>query len=101
MRQARPRSGADHDLACRIPPAFAATRREPQSANVFHHPAGEPVLMGKWLAKVVSTFSWLVAHGVCVHRHTLRVKFTYENHIRSLGIQALEGARMKSYLRTG
>ena len=51
-------------------------RREPQSANVFHHPAGEPVLMGKWLAKVVSTFSWLVAHGVCVHRHTLRVKFT-------------------------
>ena len=27
MRQARPRSGADHDLACRIPPAIATTRR--------------------------------------------------------------------------
>ena len=30
VRQARPRSGADHDLACRTRPAFAATvaRRE-------------------------------------------------------------------------
>ena len=30
MRQARPRSGADHDLTCRTRPAFAATvaRRE-------------------------------------------------------------------------
>ena len=59
------------------------------------------VLMGNSLAEMLSTFSWLAHHGFWVNRHALRVEFTYESRMRSLGIQALEGARMKSFLRTG
>jgi len=50
---------------------------------------------------MLSTLSWLAHYGFWVNRHTLRVEFTYESRMRSLGIQALEGARMKSFLRTG
>ena len=104
MRQARPRSGADHDLACRIPPAFAATvagRELCQRLSSLFSPAGLTVLMGNSLAEMLSTLSWLAHYGFWVNRHTLRVEFTYESRMRSLGIQALEGARMKSFLRTG
>ena len=75
-----------------------------KSANVFHRfsrPRGSTVLMGNSLAEMLSTFSWLAHYGFWVNRHTLRVEFTYESRMRSLGIQALEGARMKSFLRTG
>ena len=74
-----------------------------KSADIFHHfssPAGLTVLMGNSLAEMLSTFSWLAHYGFWVHRHTLRMKSTYESRMRSLGIQALEGARMKSFLRT-
>ena len=60
-------------------PDTAGVRSHPSRPAICQRlssPAGETVLMGNWLAKVVSTFSWLAAHGVCVHRHTLRVKFT-------------------------
>ena len=75
----------------------------PTSVIVLLRPRGWPSLsdMGNSLAKVLSTLSWLAHYGFWVNRHTLRVKFTYESRMRSLGIQALEGARMKSYLRTG
>ena len=75
-----------------------------KSANVFHRFSrrrGSTVLMGNSLAEMLSTFSWLAHYGFWVNRHTLRVEFTYESRMRSLGIQALEGARMKSFLRTG
>ena len=104
MRQARPRSGADHDLTCRTRPAFAATvaRREfCQRPSLRFSPTGLTVLMGNSLAEMLSTLSWLAHYGFWVNRHTLRVEFTYESRMRSLGIQALEGARMKSFLRTG
>ena len=74
------------------------------SATVFHRvsrPRGSTVLMGNSLAEMLSTLSWLAHYGFWVNRHTLRVEFTYESRMRSLGIQALEGARMKSFLRTG
>ena len=64
-------------------------------------PRGSTVLMGNSLAEMLSTFSWLAHYGFWVNRSTLHVEFTYESRIRSLGIQALEGARMKSFLRTG
>ena len=64
-------------------------------------PAGLTVLMGNSLAEMLSTLSWLAHYGFWVNRHTLRVEFTYESRMRALGIQALEGARMKSFLRTG
>ena len=104
VRQARPRSGADHDLACRTRPAFAATvaRREfCHRLSLASRPRGSTVLMGNSLAEMLSTLSWLAHYGFWVNRHTLRVEFTYESRMRSLGIQALEGARMKSFLRTG
>ena len=50
VRQARPRSGADHDLACRIPPAFATTvaRREfCQRLSSLFSPAGLDRTYGK------------------------------------------------------
>ena len=74
------------------------------SATVFHRvsrPRGSTVLMGNSLAEMLSTLSWLAHYGFWVNRHTLRVEFTYESRMRALGIQALEGARMKSFLRTG
>ena len=58
-------------------------------------------LIGNSLAEMLSTLSWLAHYGFWVNRHTLRVEFSYESRMRSLGIQALEGARMKSFLRTG
>jgi hypothetical protein len=73
-----------------LPPSFIASR-----------PRGSTVLMGNSLAEMLSTLSWLAHYGFWVNRHTLRVEFTYESRMRALGIQALEGARMKSFLRTG
>ena len=66
MRQARPRSGADHDLACRTRPEFAATIAgrelcQRPSSLFFAHGAGFP--MGNSLAKVLTTFSLVAAHG--------------------------------------
>ena len=101
MRQARPRSGADHDLACRIPPAIATTVARREICRHLSSLFFLTVLMGNSLAEMLSTFSWLAHYGFWVHRHTLRMKSTYESRMRSLGIQALEGARMKSFLRTG
>ena len=101
MRQARPRSGADRDLACRIPPAIATTVARREICRHLSSLFFLTVLMGNSLAEMLSTFSWLAHYGFWVNRHTLRVEFTYESRMRSLGIQALEGARMKSFLRTG
>jgi hypothetical protein len=77
-----------------LPPSFIADECVPR-------PRGSTVLMGNSLAEMLSTLSWLAHYGFWVNRHTLRVEFTYESRMRSLGIQALEGARMKSFLRTG
>ena len=55
--------------------------------------------MGNSLAETLSTFSWLAHQIFWVNRHTLRVKFTYESRMRSLGIQALGGLSMKSFRR--
>ena len=51
----------------------------PTSFITLFSPAGEiprTVLMGNSLAETLTKFSLLAAHGVCVHRHTLRVKST-------------------------
>ena len=51
----------------------------PTSFITLFSPEGEipqTVLMGNSLAETLTKFSLLAAHGVCVHRHTLRVKCT-------------------------
>ena len=103
MRQARPRSGADHvhDLACRTRPAIATTVAGREFCQRLSSPAGLTVLMGNWLAKVLTKFSLELFPGSGCHGHAMRFRLTYETHMRSLGIQALEGAGMKSFLRTG
>ena len=101
VRQARPRSGADHDLACRTRPAIATTVAGREFCQRLSSPAGLTVLMGNRLAKVLTKFSLELFPGSGCHGHAMRFRLTYETHMRSLGIQALEGARMKLFLRSG